>query len=136
MKLPFPLVDQSRLDRWRARRWRWNTGRSGPGEPRMSPTREQRLEQFNSTIYYEVEGWLGNRVAQVISLIGTIFDQNGVRGNIAEFGVHHGLFLFLLNALRNDDEECSKSECGSLWVVAGEAIQRRIWLASDVSFPS
>ena len=72
----------------------------------MGPTRERRLEQFNSEIYYEVEGWLGDRMSQVIRLFGAIFDENGVRGNIAEFGVHHGLFLFLLNVLRNDDEEC------------------------------
>src|SRR6516225_11478253 len=26
--------------------------------------------------------------------------------NIAEFGVHHGLFLFLANILRNENEEC------------------------------
>jgi hypothetical protein len=39
-------------------------------------------------------------------VIGTILDTNGVHGNIAEFGVHHGLFLFLLNTLRNEDELC------------------------------
>ena len=43
---------------------------------------------------------------QIVNVIGTILDTNGVYGNIAEFGVHHGLFLFLLNTLRNDDEEC------------------------------
>ena len=72
----------------------------------MTPTREQRLEQFNSEIYGHVEGWLGDRIAQVVSVLGTILDTNGVRGNIVEFGVHHGLFLFLLNTLRNDGEEC------------------------------
>jgi hypothetical protein len=72
----------------------------------MEPTREQRLEQFNSEIYGHVEGWLGDRMSQIVSVFGTILDANGVRGNIAEFGVHHGLFLFLLNALRNGNEEC------------------------------
>jgi len=43
---------------------------------------------------------------QIINAIGSIFEHNGVRGNIAEFGVHHGLFLFLLSTIRNDDEEC------------------------------
>ena len=43
---------------------------------------------------------------QIVNVIGTILDTNGVYGHIAEFGVHHGLFLFLLNTLRNDDEVC------------------------------
>jgi len=72
----------------------------------MNPTREQRLEHFNSEIYGHVEGWLGDRMSQIVGVIGTILDTNGVRGHIVEFGVHHGLFLFLLNALRNEDEKC------------------------------
>ncbi len=72
----------------------------------MSQIREQRLEHFNSEIYGQVEGWLGDRMTQVVGVIGGMLETNGVRGNIAEFGVHHGLFLFLLNVLRNQDEEC------------------------------
>ncbi|MBV8133795.1 MAG: class I SAM-dependent methyltransferase [Alphaproteobacteria bacterium] len=72
----------------------------------MSATRQQRLEHFNSHVYGAVEGWLGDRMWQIVNVIGTILDANGVRGNIAEFGVHHGLFLFLLNVLRNENEVC------------------------------
>jgi hypothetical protein len=72
----------------------------------MPPTRQQRLEHFNAEVYGRVEGWLGDRMWQIVDVIGTIFDTNGVRGHVAEFGVHHGLFLFLLNTLRNDGEEC------------------------------
>ena len=72
----------------------------------MNATREQRLEHFNSEIYGHVEGWLGDRMSNIINVIGSIFDKNNMRGHIAEFGVHHGLFLFLLNILRNEDEEC------------------------------
>ena len=72
----------------------------------MNPTREERLAHFNSRIYGHVEGWLGDRMAQIIGVIGTILDANSVRGHVVEFGVHHGLFLFLLNALRNEDEQC------------------------------
>ena len=72
----------------------------------MHETRQQRLEHFTSEIYGHVEGWLGERMWQIVDVIGTILDANKVGGNIAEFGVHHGLFLFLLNTLRNDDEEC------------------------------
>ena len=72
----------------------------------MNATRQQRLEHFNTHVYGHVEGWLGDRMWQIVDVIGTILDANGVCGNIAEFGVHHGLFLFLLNILRNEKEEC------------------------------
>jgi Methyltransferase domain len=41
-----------------------------------------------------------------LDIFGTILDENCVHGNIVEFGVHHGLFLFLLNTIRNNNEEC------------------------------
>jgi len=69
----------------------------------VNAIREQRLEHFNSEIYGHVEGWLGDRMSNIINIIGSIFDRNNMRGHIAEFGVHHGLFLFLLNILRNED---------------------------------
>ena len=69
-------------------------------------TRQHRLNQFNSHIYGCVEGWLGDRMSQIVEIIGVILDEQEVAGHVAEFGVHHGLFLFLLNTLRNSDEEC------------------------------
>src|ERR1700720_1743604 len=106
MRWQLPFVEQSRLDLWRARWRHWNAGQSRPGEPHMSPTREQRLEHYDSQVYGHVEGWVGDRMSQIVSVFGTILDRNGVRGHVAEFGVHHGRFLFLLNALRNENEEC------------------------------
>lgn len=72
----------------------------------MSATRAERLEYFNTEIYGHVEGWLGDRMSQIISVLGAILDANNVEGHIAEFGVHHGLFLFLLDTLRNEGEKC------------------------------
>ena len=104
MRLPF--ARSPRLDSWRAG---WlHLAAAGDKKRRLavSASRQQRLEHFNTHIYGHVEGWLGDRMWQIVNVIGTIFDANDVRGNIAEFGVHHGLFLFLLNALRHDDEVC------------------------------
>ena len=101
-----PLVERSRLDFWRAG---WSHRAVGPPKKRrlrVDATREQRLEHFNSEVYGHVEGWLSDRMSQIVNVIGTILDTNRVYGNIAEFGVHHGLFLFLLNTLRNENEEC------------------------------
>ena len=81
-------------------------GRQEKREDRVNADRQQRLEHFNSHIYGHVEGWLGDRMWQIVNVIGTILDANGVCGNIAEFGVHHGLFLFLLNSLRHENEVC------------------------------
>jgi hypothetical protein len=100
-----PLVER-RLDSWRVAWAHRAIGRHKKREFRVSANRQQRLEHFNSHIYGHVEGWLGDRMWQIVNVIGTILDTNGVHGNIAEFGVHHGLFLFLLNTLRNDDEIC------------------------------
>jgi hypothetical protein len=101
-----PLVEPSRLDSRRPAWWHHAIGRRKKRELRVSESRQQRLEHFNSHIYGHVEGWLGDRMWQIVNVIGTILDTNGVHGNIAEFGVHHGLFLFLLNTLRNEDELC------------------------------
>ena len=101
-----PLVEPSRLDSWRAAWSHRAVGRPKKRELRVSENRQQRLEHFNSHVYGHVEGWLGDRMWQIVNVIGTILDTNGVCGNIAEFGVHHGLFLFLLNALRNENEVC------------------------------
>jgi hypothetical protein len=72
----------------------------------VSATRDQRLKHFNAEIYGQVEGWLGDRMASVISILGSILDRTNVSGHIAEFGVHHGLFLFLLAAIRDHEEKC------------------------------
>ena len=101
-----PLVEPSRLDSWRAAWSHRAVGRHKKRELRVSANRQQRLEHFNLHVYGHVEGWLGDRMWQIVNVIGTILDTNGVCGNIAEFGVHHGLFLFLLNALRNENEVC------------------------------
>jgi hypothetical protein len=104
--MPLPLAEPSRIDFWRAG-WLHRAGGRGKFKRfRMPPTRQQRLEHFNAEVYGRVEGWLGDRMWQIVDVIGAILDENGVHGHVAEFGVHHGLFLFLLNALRNDGEEC------------------------------
>ena len=100
---PSPMTDPPapRRARWRD----WAAGRPHAAAP-GSATRQERLDHFNGRIFGHVEGWLGTRMPQIIDIFGAILDRNGVRGNIVEFGVHHGLFLFLLETLRNEGEEC------------------------------
>ena len=75
----------------------------------LSPSQSalaRRVDYFTRCIGPKVEGWLGSRMHEMIRVIGPIFDLLGVKGNIAEIGVHHGLFFFLLNAIRRDTERC------------------------------
>jgi hypothetical protein len=92
------MTDRGGLLDFRRPGWlQWGDDGHHRRKPRVTPTRAQRLEHFRTDVYGHVEGWLGDRMWQIVEVIGTIFDSNGVRGHIAEFGVHHGLFLFLLN---------------------------------------
>jgi len=91
------------------RRTPWLQSRVGLHDSKgrtVDSDRVKNLERFRSEVYGQVEGWLGDRMWQIVSIFGTILDLNGVRGNIVEFGVHHGLFLFLANTIRNGDEQC------------------------------
>jgi len=88
-------------------RFRWTPGRTGRDTaPPPDISRAAALDYFNSQIAGAVEGWLGDRMWQVIDMIGEIFDERQIDGHIVEFGVHHGLFLFLLTVLRRNDEKC------------------------------
>ena len=92
----------------------------------MRITRAERLQHFDSRIYGCVEGWVGDRMSQFVNLLGALLEAHEVGGHLVELGVHHGLFLFLLNVLRKDGEKCfaidvfeeqhlniDKSGCGS-----------------------
>jgi hypothetical protein len=103
---PRPVVELSRFDPRRRAWWQRAIRRHNGRNLLMTENRQQRIEHFNSQVYGRVEGWLGDRMWQIVNEIGAVLETNGVNGNIAEFGVHHGLFLFLLNTLRNDDEVC------------------------------
>jgi len=104
--MPLPFVERLRIEFGGARWLHRASGERKKRKLRVNAPREQRLQHFNSEVYGHVEGWLGDRMWQIVNVIGSILDSNHVRGHIAEFGVHHGLFLFLLNTLRNENEEC------------------------------
>jgi hypothetical protein len=67
---------------------------------------DRRLEYFQTYVAPRVEGWLGDQVHRVVKIIGPTFDRLGIRGNIAEIGIHHGLSFFLFTSLRRHDELC------------------------------
>jgi Methyltransferase domain len=52
-----------------------------------------------------VDGWLQTGAARLIVETGNVQSQFGVRGHMAEIGVHEGKLFILLCLLRNPDEE-------------------------------
>ncbi len=67
-------------------------------------TRAERIQYWRDHIYGHVEGWVHHDMPLAIEVCGDIFDEDKINGSIAEFGVHHGLFLFLIETLREDGE--------------------------------
>jgi hypothetical protein len=78
-----PLAETFRLDFWRAR-WLHRSGARGETRRlRVQETRQQRLEHFKTAIYGRVEGWLGDRMWQIIDVIGT---GTGFAGTLRNLG--------------------------------------------------
>jgi len=43
----------------------------------VQETRQQRIEHFKTAIYGRVDGWLGDRMWQIVDVIGTIPTRTG-----------------------------------------------------------
>jgi hypothetical protein len=68
-----------------------------PGRPALS--RWPRSSCWAEHIYHRVGGWLRPEIAHVVRAVGRLQDRHSVRGDLVEFGVHHGKFLLLIDAL-------------------------------------
>lgn len=51
-----------------------------------------------------VGGWLAPEVLEVLPVLNEAQAARGIRGSVAEIGVHHGKLLIALDLLRNDGE--------------------------------
>jgi hypothetical protein len=54
------------------------------------------IEEANTVVFREIEGWVGDRIHLICSFIKEFHEANAVTGSIAEIGVHHGKLFFLL----------------------------------------
>ena len=62
------------------------------------------VERYRSEIRYTLQGWVGENTPKIIWLLDLVHKELGVTGDIAEIGVHQGMFLLLLAAVRSGDE--------------------------------
>ena len=81
-------------------------GRDRKAAPTEAELRvESKLELYRSQMRHQVEGWVGDRVHELIETIDKVQRELDIRGDIVEIGVHHGLFMLLLATVRRDDEQ-------------------------------
>ena len=74
-----------------------------PGAQRVSSTPEER-EAYIHEVRHEIQGWNGTGAFHLVHEIAKHQLKLGVRGDIAEIGVHHGqMLVFLMMMLRSGE---------------------------------
>ena len=74
------------------------------GETRLASTEEER-DAYIHEVRHEIAGWNGTGALRLVHEIGRHQIATGVRGDVAEIGVHHGqLLIFLMMMLRNEEQ--------------------------------
>lgn len=67
---------------------------------------DDRVIFANELVFKNVQGWVGDRLFQVVDFINEVHETQDVSGDIAEIGVHHGMLFFLLSSIGRDSEQC------------------------------
>jgi len=67
-------------------------------------TQEQLLSSYVKRGHKRVQGWLHKPVPLLVIEIDKIQNVLGIKGNVAEIGVHHGKFFIVLKLLCKKDE--------------------------------
>lgn len=62
------------------------------------------IDRYSAEIFPTLQGWVAPRQPMMVGIIDAIHQERGITGDIAEIGVHHGLFMLLLAAVRRDGE--------------------------------
>lgn len=54
--------------------------------------------------FEHIEGWVGDRVHQIVDFVRRDHDAHNIQGDIAEIGVHHGKLLYIMAAAARSDD--------------------------------
>lgn len=63
------------------------------------------ISDFMREDFEKIEGWCSGHLFDYCSVIDAHHQQQGVKGGVAEIGVHHGKFFILLNWLAHEGEQ-------------------------------
>lgn len=72
----------------------------------MSHRSEAIAAAANTVFSHNVDGWVGNRISDMVRFCDAFHEQADIRGDIAEIGIHHGKLFFILAAAARPDERC------------------------------
>jgi len=64
------------------------------------------LDATLQSVWKNVQGWVGDRIPQILRFVRELHDGNNVEGDVIEIGVHHGKLFFMLAAISRDTERC------------------------------
>jgi hypothetical protein len=53
-----------------------------------------------------VDGWMGDRIGQILRFVNRYHLSKGISGDIVEIGIHHGKLFFVMASLRCDLDMC------------------------------
>lgn len=53
-----------------------------------------------------IEGWVGDRIYQIVDFANDYHERMRVTGDIAEIGIHHGKLFFILSAAAKEEDRC------------------------------
>lgn len=60
------------------------------------------LEDYLINGFHQVQGWVSEPIWEALAFLDALQRRRNVSGGVAEIGVHHGRFLFGLQALKSD----------------------------------
>jgi len=62
------------------------------------------FEEYENNHFKKIQGWANPQIFNSFRIFESIQSKNNISGDIAEIGVHHGKFFFILDSLRKEDE--------------------------------
>jgi hypothetical protein len=67
---------------------------------------QRAILEATQVAFDSIQGWVGDRIFQIVDFIKLYHEQRGIHGDIAEIGVHHGKLFVILAAVARPDEMC------------------------------
>lgn len=80
---------------------------------------DERLKRYEG-VASKVPGWMPPRFVRVVSAVNAVQTTLGIKGDVAEIGVHHGRLFSALTMIRRPDEIAYALDCFDNWAANPE----------------